>query len=48
MPLESYQSDIWVESYGQNTETYSESEILSNPILTPIGEISILSFPWFD
>ena len=48
MSLESTQSNIWAESYGQNTKTCSESEILSDPILTPIGEILILSFPWFE
>ena len=48
MALESPQFDIWAESYGQNIETCSESEILSDPILTPIREIPILSFPWFD
>jgi hypothetical protein len=48
MPLESPQSDILAESYGQNTETCSKSEILSNPILTPSGEIPILSFSCYD
>ena len=48
MPLESPQSDIWAEGYGQNTETCSESKILSDLILTLIAEIPILSFPWFD
>ena len=41
MPLESPQFDIWVESYGQNTEICAESKFESNPILTPIGEIPI-------
>ena len=41
MPLESSQSDIWAQSCGPNTETYAESKFESNPILTPIREISI-------
>jgi hypothetical protein len=45
MPLISPQSDILAESYGQNTETYAESEFESNPTLTLIREISNLSFP---
>jgi hypothetical protein len=32
MPLESPQSDILPKSYGQNTETCSESKFESNPI----------------
>ena len=41
MPLELPQSDIWAESYCQNTETCAESKFESNPILTPIWEIPI-------
>ena len=41
MPLESSQSDIWAESYDQNTKTYVESKFESNPILTLIWEIPI-------
>ena len=44
MPLESPQSDIFKESYDQNTETYAESEFESNPKLSLLREIPILSF----
>jgi hypothetical protein len=45
MPLESLQSDILPESYGQNTETCAKSEFKPNPNLTLIREIPNLSFP---
>jgi hypothetical protein len=48
MPLESPSSNTLAESYGQNTDTYAESKLESNPIMNPIREIPILSFPSFD
>ena len=45
MSLESPQSDILVQSYGQNTKTCAESKFKSNPIFYSNWWIPISSFP---